>query len=155
MFPLGLDRFPRSGAGNRFVHGGTSLQEVVVPVITLKKERKDESREVKAELLRVPEKITTARLKFSLFQDEPCEAKRFLPITLRISVVPKANEKELLCEPVTLRLDSTAVEPGKGSNWSTSSSPMPLVATTINYSSSELIGCWRVCKRRFASKLGR
>lgn len=110
-FPLGLDRFPLSGAGNRFVHGGTSLQEVVVPVITLKKERKDESREVKVELLRVPEKITTARLKFSLFQDEPCEAKRFLPITLRISVVPKANEKELLCEPVTLRLDSTAVEP--------------------------------------------
>ena len=111
VFPLGLDRFPRSGAGNRFVHGGTSLQEVVVPVITLKRENKDESREVKVELLRVPEKITTARLKFSLFQDEPCEAKRFLPITLRISVVPKANEKELLCEPVTLRLDSTAVEP--------------------------------------------
>ena len=111
VFPLGLDRFPRSGAGNRFVHGGTSLQEVVVPVITLKKERKDESREVKAELLRVPDKITTPRLKFSLFQNEPCEAKRFLPITLRISVVPKISEKELLCEPLTVRLDSTAVEP--------------------------------------------
>ena len=111
VFPLGLDRFPRSGAGNRFVHGGTSLQEVVVPVITLKKERKDESRVVKAELLRVPDKITTPRLKFSLFQDEPCEAKRFLPISLRISVVPKTNEKELLCEPLTVRLDSTAVEP--------------------------------------------
>ncbi|WP_411869220.1 BREX-1 system phosphatase PglZ type A [Vulcanococcus limneticus] len=35
VFPLGLDRFPRSGSGSRFVHGGTSLQEVVVPVIRL------------------------------------------------------------------------------------------------------------------------
>ena len=110
VFPLNLDRFPRSGAGNRFVHGGTSLQEVVVPVITLKKERKDESREVKAELLRVPDKITTPRLKFSLFQDEPCEAKRFLPISLRISVVAK-TDGELLSEPLTVRLDSTAIEP--------------------------------------------
>lgn len=111
VFPLNLDRFPRSGAGNRFVHGGTSLQEVVVPVIRLKKERKDESREVNAKLLGIPVKITTPHLKFSLFQVEPCEAKRFLPITLRISVVPKTDEKELLCEPLTVRLDSTAVEP--------------------------------------------
>ena len=86
------------------------------PVITLKKERKDESREVKAELLRVPEKITTARLKFSLVPRRALRSQALPPITLRISVVPKANEKELLCEPVTLRLDSTAVEPGNGSN---------------------------------------
>ena len=52
VFPLGLDRYHRSGSGSRFVHGGTSLQEVVVPVIRLKRERKDESRVVEAELLR-------------------------------------------------------------------------------------------------------
>ena len=38
VFPLGLDRFPIKGSGARFVHGGTSLQEVVVPVIKLRRE---------------------------------------------------------------------------------------------------------------------
>ena len=52
VFPLGLDCYHRSGSGSHFVHGGTSLQEVVVPVIRLKRERKDESRVVEAELLR-------------------------------------------------------------------------------------------------------
>lgn len=109
VFPLGLDRYPRSGSGSRFVHGGTSLQEVVVPVIRLKKERKDESRVVEAELLRVPSKITTSRLAFGLFQLEPVEPRKRLPLQLRITLVAKADGA-LLCEPRTVLLDSAASE---------------------------------------------
>lgn len=95
VFPLGLDRYPRSGSGSRFVHGGTSLQEVVVPVIRLKRERKDESRVVEAELLRVPAKITTGKLSFGLFQLEPVEAK---------------TDGALLCAHRSVLLDSAASE---------------------------------------------
>lgn len=109
VFPLGLDRYPRSGSGSRFVHGGTSLQEVVVPVIRLKKERKDESRVVEAELLRVPAKITTSRLSFGVFQLEPVEPRKRLPLQLRLTLVAKADGA-LLCEPRTLLLDSAASE---------------------------------------------
>jgi uncharacterized protein (TIGR02687 family) len=109
VFPLGLDRFPRSGSGARFVHGGTSLQEVVVPVIRLKRERKDESRAVEAELLRVPAKITTSRLSFGLFQLEAVEPRKRLPLQLRITLVAKADGA-LLCEPRTVLLDSAASE---------------------------------------------
>jgi uncharacterized protein (TIGR02687 family) len=109
VFPLGLDRFPRSGSGARFVHGGTSLQEVVVPVIRLKRERKDESRVVEAELLRVPPKITTSRLSFGLFQLEAVEPRKRLPLQLRITLVAKADGA-LLCEPRTVLLDSAASE---------------------------------------------
>jgi uncharacterized protein (TIGR02687 family) len=109
VFPLGLDRFPRSGSGSRFVHGGTSLQEVVVPVIRLKKERKDESRPVEAEPLRVPAKITTSRLAFGLFQLEPVETRKRLPLQLRVSLVVK-KDGALLCEPRTVLLDSAASE---------------------------------------------
>ncbi|MCP9793319.1 BREX-1 system phosphatase PglZ type A [Vulcanococcus limneticus Candia 3F8] len=109
VFSLGLDRYPRSGSGSRFVHGGTSLQEVVVPVIRLKKERKDESRPVAAELLRVPAKITTSRLPFGVFQLEPVEPRKRLPLQLRITLVAKADGA-LLCEPRTLLLDSAASE---------------------------------------------
>jgi uncharacterized protein (TIGR02687 family) len=109
VFPLGLDRFPRSGSGSRFVHGGTSLQEVVVPVIRLKRERKDESRVVEAELLRVPAKITTGKLAFGLFQLEPVEPKKRLPLQLRIGLYAKADGA-LLCAHRTVLLDSAASE---------------------------------------------
>ncbi|MCX5937419.1 MAG: PglZ domain-containing protein [Cyanobium sp. LacPavin_0920_WC12_MAG_62_9] len=109
VFPLGLDRFPRSGSGSRFVHGGTSLQEVVVPVIKLKRERKDESRVVEAELLRVPAKITTGKLSFGLFQLEPVEPKKRLPLQLRIGLYAK-TDGTLLCPHRTVLLDSAASE---------------------------------------------
>ena len=109
VFPLGLDRFPRSGSGSRFVHGGTSLQEVVVPVIRLKRERKDESRVVEAELLRVPAKITMGKLSFGLFQLEPVETKKRLPLHLRIGLYAKADGA-LLCAHRTVLLDSAASE---------------------------------------------
>ena len=109
VFPLGLDRFPRSGSGSRFVHGGTSLQEVVVPVIKLKRERKDESRVVEAELLRVPAKITTGKLSFGLFQLEAVEPKKRLPLQLRIGLYAKADGA-LLCPHRSVLLDSAAGE---------------------------------------------
>lgn len=109
VFPLGLDRFPRSGSGSRFVHGGTSLQEVVVPVIRLKRERKDESRVVGAELLRVPAKITMGKLSFGLFQLEPVEPRKRLPLQLRIGLYAKADGA-LLCAHRTVLLDSAASE---------------------------------------------
>jgi hypothetical protein len=46
------------------------VQEVVVPVIKLRRERKDESRIVSIELLDVPAKITTSHLQVGLFQSE-------------------------------------------------------------------------------------
>ena len=110
VFPLGLDRFPRSGSGSRFVHGGTSLQEVVVPVIKLKRERKDDSRPVDVELLGLPAKVTTSRLAFSLYQREPVEAKKRLPLQLRIGLYAKADGAQL-CTPANLRFDSEASEP--------------------------------------------
>ncbi|MFN9629141.1 MAG: BREX-1 system phosphatase PglZ type A, partial [Cyanobacteriota bacterium] len=109
VFPLGLDRFPRSGSGSRFVHGGTSLQEVVVPVIRLKRDRKDVSRVVEAQLLRVPAKITTGKLSFGLFQLEPVEPKKRLPLQLRIGLYAKADGAPL-CAPRTVLLDSAARE---------------------------------------------
>ncbi|QPN59737.1 BREX-1 system phosphatase PglZ type A [Synechococcus sp. CBW1002] len=109
VFPLGLDRYPRSGSGSRFVHGGTSLQEVVVPVIRLKRERKDESRVVEAELLRVPAKITMGKLSFGLFQLEPVEPRKRLPLQLRIGLYAKADGA-LLCAHRTVLLDSAASE---------------------------------------------
>jgi uncharacterized protein (TIGR02687 family) len=108
-FPLSLGRFPVKGSGSRFVHGGPSLQEVVVPVIRLKRLRKDEIRPVEVELIRFPTKATTQRVPIALFQKEPAGTK-VKPITLKLSLVTKVDGT-LLCEPQTVVCDSTAAEP--------------------------------------------
>lgn len=109
VFPLSLARFPLKGSGSRFVHGGPSLQEVVVPVIKLKRDRKDESRLVEVEVLRVPTKVTTGKVPVSLFQREAISTT-VLPIRLRVALYAKGDDT-LLCEPKTLAFDSTAAEP--------------------------------------------
>jgi hypothetical protein len=62
------------------------------------------------ELLRMPVKITTGKLNFGLVQLEPVEAKKRLPIQLRVALYAK-DDDVLLCEPRTLRLNPTASDP--------------------------------------------
>ena len=88
VFPLSLGRFPRPGSGKRYVHGGISLQEVVVPVVKIHKARSDDTGRVEVELLQVPPKITTGQLSIGLFQDRAA-ADKLLPRALRIGVYAK------------------------------------------------------------------
>ncbi len=106
-FPLSLGRFPLQGAGKRYVHGGISLQEVVVPVVRLHKARANDTGRVEVELLQVPGKITTGQISLSLYQDRPAGGK-VLPRTLRIGVF--SSDGTLLSETKTLIFDSAETE---------------------------------------------
>ncbi len=106
-FPLSLGRFPRQGSGMRYVHGGISLQEVVVPVVKIHKARTDDTGRVEVELLRVPAKITTGQLSIALFQDRPAIAK-VLPRTLRVGIFAKDGTS--LSEIKTQTFDSREAE---------------------------------------------
>lgn len=102
-FPLSLGRFPQSASGKRFVHGGTSLQEVVVPVVKIHKARADDTGQIEVELMGVPPKITTGQLAVSLFQNVPAIGK-VLPRTLRIGVF--AKDDTCISEVKTVVFDS-------------------------------------------------
>lgn len=106
-FPLSLGRFPLQGSGMRYVHGGISLQEVVVPVVKIHKARTDDTGRVEVELLRVPAKITTGQLSIALFQDRP-SLDKVLPRTLRVGVFAKDGTS--LSEIKTLTFDSKETE---------------------------------------------
>lgn len=106
-FPLSLGRFPLQGSGKRYVHGGITLQEVVLPVVKIHKARTDDTGRVEVELLRVPAKITTGQLSISLFQDRPVVAK-VLPRTLRVGVF--AKDGTVLSEIKTQTFDSRETE---------------------------------------------
>lgn len=107
-FPLSLGRFPLQGSGKRYVHGGFSLQEVVVPVVKIRKARTDDTGQVEIELLRVPAKITTGQVAISLYQDREVEDK-VLPRTLRVSVF--GPDGSIISESRTIEFESRDAEP--------------------------------------------
>lgn len=68
QIPKSIHRIPQPGAGTRYVHGGASLQEIVVPVITVNKKRKSDVRPVHVDLMPETDKITTGQLAVKLLQ---------------------------------------------------------------------------------------
>jgi uncharacterized protein (TIGR02687 family) len=73
--PKSIHRLKLAGGGSRFVHGGASLQEVVVPVLVINKKRKSDTRLVNVKVLPDTDKITTGQLVVRLFQSEPVSDK--------------------------------------------------------------------------------
>ncbi|BDY12481.1 BREX-1 system phosphatase PglZ type A [Hydrogenimonas cancrithermarum] len=73
--PRSINKFRVQGAGNRFVHGGMSLQEVVVPLIRCSKRRKDDERTVEVNLIKSFSRITANQIGVSLIQRESVDAK--------------------------------------------------------------------------------
>jgi hypothetical protein len=71
VIPKGVNRFRRKGAGYHFVHGGASLQEMIVPVIESTRKRKDISKKVDFSLLNQEFKIVSGAIKLKIHQNDP------------------------------------------------------------------------------------
>jgi uncharacterized protein (TIGR02687 family) len=106
-FPLALGRFLVRGSGNRYVHGGISLQEVIIPVVKIRKTRSDDIALVNVEFMRVPAKITTGQLSIAVYQDQPA-ADKVRSRTLRIGLYAKDGTP--LSEVKTITFDSKEQE---------------------------------------------
>lgn len=74
-FPKGVQRLRKQGSGSRYVHGGTSLQEVIVPIIEVRKERADDTRKVTVDLIRTSQQITSGQVAITMVQMEPVSEK--------------------------------------------------------------------------------
>lgn len=81
VFPRSVFLHEKSRAG-RYAHGGTSLQEVVVPVIHVRKGRSDDTETVNVRLITGSDRITTGRLVVEFHQEDYIGGK-ILPTTLR------------------------------------------------------------------------
>lgn len=76
VIPKGIQRLRLSGSGSRFVHGGASLQEVIIPVISVNKKKTADVSKVEVEILRGgTDKITAGQLAVTLYQAEPVTDK--------------------------------------------------------------------------------
>src|SRR5690606_15380450 len=102
LIPKSINRHRIKGAGSRFVHGGASLQEIVIPLIKVTKKRQDTTKQVGVDVIQQTNKITTNILSVSFLQTE--NVTDFIhPRTIKAAVV--SNEGDLLSDQFTFNFD--------------------------------------------------
>ena len=90
--PLTSNVFKTQGGGQNFVHGGSSPQEIIVPVIEVKTIRGAvEVEKVKISLISMVSKITSLLLSLDFVQQEPV-SDIIKPATYKISFIDKDGE---------------------------------------------------------------
>jgi uncharacterized protein (TIGR02687 family) len=113
VVPRGSVRFAVSGAGAQYVHGGASLQEVCVPVITYhhKRAKGDDgpARKVGVQVSARARRVTNNRFRLSLIQIDPVKGRwRARPITIAL-YHPETGEA--LTDVKRVELNSTSDRP--------------------------------------------
>jgi uncharacterized protein (TIGR02687 family) len=95
LIPKSIHRLRLKGAGCRYVHGGASLQEVVLPVIKIHLNRSDEHSSKLVDV-RVINKggsaITTGQITVTFYQEQAVSVDKFKPRPLRIGFYNEAGK---------------------------------------------------------------
>jgi hypothetical protein len=106
QIPKSIHRLRLPGGGSRYVHGGATLQEIVVPVLVVNKKRKSDTRLVNVEVWPESDKITTGQVVVRMFQTEPVSDK-VQPRTLRAGLYVGET---LISNLIDLTFDETSTD---------------------------------------------
>jgi uncharacterized protein (TIGR02687 family) len=76
LIPNSINRLRVKGAGSRFVHGGASLQEIVIPVIRVGKQREADVNQVEVQIIVAGRsQITSGQMAVIFYQVQPVSEK--------------------------------------------------------------------------------
>lgn len=104
LIPKSINRLKVKGAGSRFVHGGATMQEVVIPLIKINKKKRDTTSQVEVDIIKSTDQITTNILPVSFIQNSKA-SDTILPRTLRAALYSK--DGEILSDLFKYNFDST------------------------------------------------
>ncbi len=109
LIPKSINRLRLKGSGSRFVHGGASLQEVVIPVLKINKKRQSDVTAVEVDILRgASSVITSGQLAVTMYQAGPVTDK-IQPRVLRAGIYTEAGD--LISDSHDLTFDLTSDNP--------------------------------------------
>ena len=109
QIPKSINRLRLKGSGSRFVHGGASLQEVVIPVLKINKKRQSDVTAVEVDILRgASSVITSGQLAVTIYQTEPVTDK-IQPRVLRAGIYTEAGD--LISDSHALTFDLSSDNP--------------------------------------------
>ena len=95
LIPKSINRLRIKGAGSRFIHGGATLQEIVIPVVNVTRKRQDTTSQVDVDIIKSTDRITTNILAVSFIQSD-LVTQQVLPRELRAAIY--AEDGELLSD---------------------------------------------------------
>lgn len=102
--PRAVNRYKLSGASKRYVHGGASLQEMIVPALVVRKWRKDKAEKVTPRLLSKDRVINSGALNIKIVQAEAVSSNR----KARTLTAALYAEGERISDLQTITLDATS-----------------------------------------------
>ena len=109
QIPKSVNRLRLKGAGSRYVHGGASLQEILVPVVKINKKRLSDTSQVEVEILGSGSSvISSGQMAATLYQRDAVTEK-IHPRKLRAGIY--TEEGELVSERHDLIFDRTSENP--------------------------------------------
>lgn len=109
IIPKAINRFRKKGAvGVQFVHGGSSLQEIVVPVFELYRNRRNKAKDVTFRRLDKLKSMSTSSAFFKILQDHPV-GEEYKPLDVQIAIYDLKNEP--ITSEYELTLNSTGEFP--------------------------------------------
>ena len=109
LIPKSINRLKKSGSSSKFVHGGATLQEIVIPVIRIRKKRKSDTANVDIDIIRGASSIiSSGQLSVTFYQREAATDK-LLPRVLRAGIY--TLDGILISDIHTLTFDLTSDNP--------------------------------------------
>lgn len=92
LLPKTINRLRLKGAGSRFVHGGASLQETIIPVINVAYRSGQTSKQIDIDIIKNSDKISTNILPVSFIQTEPV-TDTYLHRVIKAAIYASDGEK--------------------------------------------------------------
>jgi uncharacterized protein (TIGR02687 family) len=104
--PKSIHRLRMPGSGVRYVHGGATLQEIVVPVLAVNKRRASDTRPVAVKVMAETDRITTGQVTIMLYQEEAVTEK----VKARTLIAGLYAGETLVSDEVTVACSQTSSE---------------------------------------------
>ena len=92
--PFNVNRFKTQGSGINYVHGGASLQEIVVPLLKIKQNRGQKAEKVEVILESSSRKITNNKHKLEFLQKDSI-SEFIKPRTIKASMWDIENNEQI------------------------------------------------------------
>lgn len=101
----GINRIRKQGSGSRFIHGGSMLQEIVIPVLHVNIKKNKDVSNVEVDILGKQSTITTASLSVKLYQIDVVTEK-VKGVTLRLGFYDSTGN--IISDSAVMTFDSSS-----------------------------------------------
>lgn len=96
LIPKGINRFRKQGSGSRYVHGGATLQEVIVPVLFVSKKKSNTVTKVDVDILNKTNNRITTNIHGVKFYQQQAVGEGIIARTIKSYIVELIGDQRTI-----------------------------------------------------------